>query len=115
MIIDTLIAKARSGGISFADLRALAQARGDTWEEVADDFARTVAARYLHGEYSWKVADAIINGLNSAYINEDRVPTGLAWEVYYAFDEGEYLQIEDPQGEARTKVLLAELSGRLGA
>ncbi len=117
MSIDSLIAKARTSQVSLADLRGFARACGDTWEHVADTFARTVAVRYLDGQYTWEVADAIMNALNSAYINEDRVPTGLAYDIYTAFDEGEYLHFEDPEndGEPRTRSLLAKLSGHLGA
>jgi hypothetical protein len=67
---------------------------------------------------SWPDADAAMNNLSAAYVMADSFVSGLAYDIYIAFDEGEYRhEGGDPamDGEPRTRALLAELAGQLGS
>ena len=116
MSVDPIVAKAMSGPIEVTELDEVASGLACSRDQVADDFARTVARRYLTGEISWESGDEAMNALNAAYSRDNRCPSGLAMEVYLAFDEGEYYHSDaQPDGEIRTKSRLAKLADRLGA
>ena len=80
---------------------------------VIDLFARTVATRYLQGDYSYERADMAMNQLYGfAYMANDLGFSEFAWEVFYAFDEGEYVHAdpESTHGEELTRELLNKIS-----
>ena len=85
-----------------------------TVEELYDLFATTVAKQYLKGNLSYGSGDAAMNGL-FGYGTTGGGPelTRLAWRVFEAFDEGEYLHAGEPaeqQGEPKTRMLLARIT-----
>ena len=81
--------------------------------DLCDRFAIAVGRRYLEGGYSFAFADGAMNHLfvfMTSHLKTDQ--PHVAWSVYEAFDEGEYIRVgeaEDQQGEARTRALLARI------
>ena len=73
--------------------------------ELYDAFALHVAEKYLSGEYSWRFCDDAMNHLFTYAhpVSLSGMPA-FAFEVYSAFDEGEYR----PEGEALSKRLIAD-------
>jgi len=94
MELDDLIAIAASNRpLSLADVEAVARQMGLPLPGLMDEFARVVATRYLQGGYSYGFSDMAMNQLFSfAYPGSDLGLTDFAWQVFEAFDEGEYNQ-----------------------
>lgn len=67
--------------------------------DFCDSFARRVAHEYAENNLSFSTADAAMNALHVYVSNEFdvRLPS-YAWEVFLAFDEGEYRHAGDPEG-----------------
>ena len=102
-----------------ADVQSVAQEAGLPVPELIDLFARTVATGYLRGDYSFGFADMAMNQLRSfAHTDTDIGFSEFAWEVFTAFDEGEYIRdgvsIAE-QGEALTRRLLRGIGSLSGA
>ena len=115
MELDELIETASSNRpLAVADVEATARQLGQAVPDLVDLFARTVATRYLRGDYSFAHADMAMNQLfGFAHAVSGMGLPEFAWHVFGAFDEGEYLHDGEPlarQGEARTR----ELLGRIG-
>jgi hypothetical protein len=68
---------------------------GLTKDEFCHAFARVVALGFVQGELSYAEGDAAMNCLFGIVDIDLR---GLAWEIYHAFDAGEYQHDEDPPG-----------------
>lgn len=118
MTIDELISQAMTAPFPIATLEAVAQARGITPDAAATEFATGVAKGYLCGRISWPDADAAMNNLSAAFVNAGSYVTDLTYDIYIAFDEGEYTHSGDDSamdGEPRTRALLADLASRFGA
>jgi hypothetical protein len=114
MKLDDLIKTASSNQpLDSADVEGTAQQLALSVGEVLDLFARTVASRYLRGEYAYGLADmAMVQLFTFAYNVTDLGLSDFAWEVFYAFDEGEYIHEGEPleqQGEVRTRELLGRI------
>jgi hypothetical protein len=59
-------------------------------------FARYVAENYVSGVLEFSVADQAMNELYAySYHDADRGMPELAWEIFHAFDEGEYRHAGD--------------------
>jgi hypothetical protein len=115
MGLDDLIETASSNRpLALADVEATARQVGLAVPDVLDLFARTVAMRYLKGDYSYGHADMAMNQLfGFAHAVSGVGLPEFAWQVFGAFDEGEYIHDGEPpeqQGESRTR----ELLGRIG-
>jgi len=113
MTIDSLIIKASETGLRVEDFDTAADALNITVIQLYDQFATMVAKRYLSGELSFELGDVAMTELFSC-----AVPLGgpnlspLAWQVYIAFDEGEYHHAAEPveqQGEVKTRMLLGRI------
>lgn len=87
--------------------------------ELMDQFARTVAAAYLRGHYSFGFADMAMNQLRSfALVDTDIGLSEFASQVFNAFDQGEFIREGvsiDQQGEALTRKLLGGIGSLSGA
>ncbi len=61
-----------------------------------DAFARRVAHQYWSEKLAFEIADAAMNSLHSYALGQYdvRLP-GYAWEVFLAFDQGEFHHRED--------------------
>ena len=77
-----------------------------------DAFAYRLVERYFAGELSWSDADAVANHYFNLMIQHcgTRMPD-YAWDVYLAFDEGEF---GDPGGDAFTRPRLMEIQSKYG-
>jgi hypothetical protein len=79
---------------------------------LCDEFALEIAQGFMRGEYSWEFGDAAMNRLYScAYGSADFGLPDFAFQVYEAFDEGEYRHLNQPgpDGPPRTRALLEPL------
>jgi hypothetical protein len=110
MTIDDLIQIASDRVPHAEEIEAAANHAQVTVVRLYDLFAKRVATRYLRGELGYTVGDAAMNGLfGYAYQGGGQEFDRLAWLIYLAFDEGEYLHAGEPaelQGEAITRALL---------
>ncbi len=113
MTLDALIRTASESPLQAENVQAAADSLRVTVVEIYDLFAKRVAQQYLHGELSYTIGDAAMNELfGYAYPGGGPELSRLAWQVYEAFDEGEYLHAGEPaeqQGEVKTRLLLARI------
>ena len=101
-----LLTAAADGSLNEAELDAIATASKSTVDELFDAIARQAAKCFLNGHCGWERGDAAMNHLfGLAYGPRDVGLTEFAWQVYLAFDEGEYIH----PGEPRTRKLLESL------
>jgi hypothetical protein len=119
MRLNDLIETAASNRpLRSADVESVAQEMGIPVPELIDLFARTVATDYLRGGYSFGFADMAMNQLRSfAHTDTDIGFSEFTWEVFTAFDEGEYIRDGvsiDEQGEALTRKLLGGIGSLSG-
>jgi hypothetical protein len=71
---------------------------GVSHEDLCIAFAERVASEYLASRLSFEAADRAMNRLYTfSYVDKDRGMPRLAWEVFDAFDEGEYQHNGDPE------------------
>jgi hypothetical protein len=119
MTLQNLIQSASVERPSAAVLEQAAVTLNTSLNALLNAFAREVAEGYLDGKYSWEFGDTVMNNLYScAYVFSDLCLPDFAWNVFAAFDEGEYIHTgESPEldGEPRTKALLLQLIERPGA
>jgi hypothetical protein len=116
MTLADVIATAVEGPLPREALEQAAEALGLPLPDLFDQFAHTVAHDYLQGHSTWADADAAINELQGAVISfYPSLLDGrdLMWEVYLAFDEGEWDHANplDLQGEELTTALLRRIEG----
>lgn len=114
MTLDALIQIAAEQPLRAEHVNAAAEHPRVAVEDLYDSFAKRVARRYLDGDLSYTTGDAAMNGL-FGYATTGGGPelSPLAWEVFVAFDEGEYLHAGEPveeQGEVKTRMLLAGIA-----
>ncbi|HKE86403.1 MAG TPA: hypothetical protein VKB50_21745 [Vicinamibacterales bacterium] len=114
MTLDALIQAASESPLRAKHVEAAAENLRATAGELYDLFARTVAQRYLSGELSYTSGDAAMTHL-FGYATSGGGPelSRLAWQVFEAFDEGEYVHVGEPaeqQGEVKTRALLARIT-----
>lgn len=92
-----------------------ADAAGVSIHTLSDAYSREVAEGYLAGRWPWETGDRAMNDLYAAAYNvpDDFGLSDFAWDVYVAFDEGEYIHADSPEmdGEPRTKALLSQVFG----
>ena len=115
MDLHNLIDKANLGALDTPSIEEASRNLGVTVEELCDLVAKTISLRYLEGTVAWQYGDNVMNSLYSwAYGPSDVCLSDFAWDVYIAFDEGEYIhKNSSPEldGEPRTKILLYKLLG----
>ena len=58
-------------------------------------FAKHVAEEFVNGELSYSDGDVAMNNL--AGLSEFKID-GFPWEIFSAFDSGEFYRSEDPEG-----------------
>jgi hypothetical protein len=115
MTIDALIEAAIESPLGAEHVRRATESLSVTIHELYDVFSRRVAQQYLLGKISYTSGDAAMNEL-LGYATAGGGPelSRLAWQVFEAFDQAEYLQLGEPveeQGEAKTRILLADIAG----
>lgn len=119
MTLDDLIKTASANRpLELAEVEATARELRLSVPELLDLFARTVAIRCLRGDYPYKFGDLAMNQLYGfAYMDNDLGLPSFAWEVFRAFDEGEYTHdgmAAEQQGEALTRELLCRIHSLRG-
>ncbi len=84
--------------------------------QVFEEIARFLALGFNDSELSFSFCDAIVNDLFGPYTDTAKPKSELFWEVYLAFDEGEYFhdnnREEDPV-EVYTRPMIARISEAL--
>jgi len=83
-----------------------------------DHISSQIAERYLSGEISFTYADSVLNGLFEIILqgSDGRMASDLAWEIYLAFDAGEYNHHgdgpeTDPESKYTRPLLVEALRG----
>lgn len=115
MNLDDLITTAASNQpLSPADVESVARNSGVPVPQLLDLFARTVATRYLREDCSYGFADVAMNQL-LGFAHGESGPglSDFAWQVYDAFDGGEYLR--DGEAVDPPEQLTRELLGRISS
>ncbi|WP_417323230.1 hypothetical protein [Erythrobacter aureus] len=110
-IFKELAARCDEEGYTFAndhDLDRWATELGTTWLKALDIVGAELARKYDNGAVSYKFGDSLANDLEGILITRhQQVADGewppLFWEVYEAFDAGEFRWPED--GDADPVVL----------
>jgi hypothetical protein len=113
-------------GVPYADLdRHLTEADVLRWctiggrsrSQVFEEIAKFLALGFYNSELSFGFCDAIVNDLFGSYTDTAKPKSELFWDVYLAFDEGEYYhgnnRDEDPV-ETYTRPMIARIVEVLG-
>jgi hypothetical protein len=87
MDISAVVREAAEQGLSREQVEALCSESGFQWAQFLDEFSRFVAHAFAEGLLSYELADAAVNGLYAAAVED---MTEYTWSVYLAFDAGEY-------------------------
>jgi hypothetical protein len=105
MSISILVQAAAAKPLSREIIERTCQEEKMQLSELYDAFARDVAEKYLRGEYGWRFCDDAMNTLFTYThpVSLSGLPA-FAFDVYCAFDEGEYR----PEGEALSRKLIAD-------
>jgi hypothetical protein len=116
LTLEELISRAAADRLDAAEVAETAASLGVSARELFDQFARLLAERYREGSYSWEFGDAAMNQLFTfAYVTTELGLSPFARAVFGAFDEGEYVREEEPQGEALTRLMIDSLIRSGGA
>ena len=87
--------RVRLGGIKEADVAAWAEQYGGERQRLYDEFARYLAVAFHEGRLSFAFCDAVMNDLEAVISTADDHRPDLFWQVYLAFDAGEYHRAGD--------------------
>ena len=106
LLFETLIQAAAGGRLDAEAIQQAAQAEAVSIVDLCDLFAAAVAHRFLDGHMTYEAGDTAMNALfGVAYQEGGPGFHQIAWKVFVAFDEGEYLRPDNAemQGEIRTR------------
>jgi hypothetical protein len=73
-----------------ADVLRWSAARSLSRRQLLDEVAKCLALGFYSLELSFEFCDAVVNDLAGPVTNTDEPKPELFWDVYSAFDEGEY-------------------------
>ncbi len=93
--LDDKSLRVRLGGIREADVSDWAAESGGERATVYDEFARYLAVAFHEGRLPFAFCDAIMNDLDAVITTADDMRPALFWQVYLAFDAGEYHRRDD--------------------
>jgi hypothetical protein len=113
MKLDDLIETAASNQpLSPGDVESVARESGVTVPQLLDQFARTVATRYLRDDCSYGFAEMAMNHL-FGFAHGETGPglSDFTWQVRDAFDGGEYNSDGEPSEQVEQ--LTRDLLGRI--
>lgn len=103
MIAFELLTSAKEGLIPYALLRHLAQNMGVSPGAMLDELGHFVAVEYSDAKMTYEEADTIMNAAFGVSVteefwaeNDSTIPPTM-YEVYEAFDAGEYYHHGDPR------------------
>ena len=101
-----------------ADVERWSKECGWSRSQLFDEIAKRLALGYSASELSFDFCDMVVTDLFSPVTNTSGLKPQIFWEVYSAFDEGEYHhgnnRDEDPV-EAYTRPMIARIVEALGA
>ena len=92
--------------ITIEDVSRWSTAVGMTPRDVCHELSIRLARGFLDGMLSFDLCDKVVNKIDALFIfNEEimGIRTALSWDVYLAFDEGEYYH-ENNRNEDRVEV-----------
>ena len=100
-----------------ADVERWSSVCGWSRSQLFDEIAKRLAFGYNTSELSFKFCDMVVNDLAVPVTNTSGPRPQIFWEVYSAFDEGEYYhdnnRDEDPE-EVYTRPMIARVVEVLG-
>jgi hypothetical protein len=100
------------------DVERWSNESGWSRSQLFDEIAKLLALGYNASELSFHFCDMVVNDLASPVTNTSPPRPQIFWEVYSAFDEGEYYhgnnRDEDPV-EVYTRPMIAQIVEVLGA
>jgi hypothetical protein len=104
--------------ITEADVERWSSECGWSRSQLFDEIAKLLALGYNASELSFDFCDVVVNDLASPVTNTSGTGPQVFWNVYSAFDEGEYYhgnnRDEDPV-EVYTRPMIARVVEVLGA
>ena len=104
----------RLGGIREKDVAEWACEDGVERAVIYDDFARYLALAFHENRLPFAFCDAVLNDLHAVIESADDMRPDLFWDVYLAFDEGEFYhdgnRAEEPS-ETFTRPMIARIVG----
>lgn len=113
--VDALLGMAQEG-LKSNDLSSYCRDLNLTTAELLNTISLEVAQRFISGELSYDLADDIMNGFFGVMFDVMGVDGNLprpAFDIYQAFDEGEYQHLGDsghiPPYELYTRPYLMEI------
>ena len=103
--------------LSEADVERWSNACGWSRSQLFDEIATRLALGYNSSELTFEFCDMVVNDLSTPVTNTSGPKPQVFWEVYSAFDEGEYYhgdkRDEDPV-EVYTRPMIARIVAVLG-
>jgi hypothetical protein len=76
--------------LSEADVSRWSAAKGVSRRQLFDEIAKSLALGFHSSELSFEFCDAVMNDLAGPVTNTEGPKPEVFWNVYSAFDEGEY-------------------------
>ncbi|MFT0869602.1 hypothetical protein [Pseudomonas sp. CAM1A] len=113
--IETLLSTAQRAELKLTDLLSYSRQLGLRPAELLNTLSIEAARRFILGEMSFEMGDDIMNGLFTVILDlgmDEQMPQP-AFNIYLAFDEGEYQHSGDSEhikpSECYTRLQLLEL------
>jgi hypothetical protein len=99
-------------GLSESDVQRWSALHGWSRSQVFEEIAKCLAVGFHTSELSFAFCDAVVNDLFGPYTDTAKPKSELFWDVYLAFDEGEFYhgnnRDEDPV-ETYTRPMIARI------
>lgn len=99
-----------------ADVQRWSISLGNSRSDLYDRIAIQLAHGFETSELSFTLCDALLNDLFGVITSANESAPSLFWDVYLAFDEGEYRHASNPEQdpvEAYTRPMIARIVGTL--
>ena len=116
--LDDKSLRVRLGGIGEEDVAKWASEGSGDRGEVYNALARHLAVAFHRGALPFAFCDAVMNDLETVILNADDERPDFFWQVYLAFDGGEYARSDKPDEdpvEAYTRPQIASIVEQLPA
>jgi hypothetical protein len=101
MTLDEFIHLASQTTITRSLMDEFAKAHNQTVAQALDLVAKRIIQQYNLGHWQYDYCDAVANSLYQVILFEyDEIQSNLAWEMFLAFDEGEWHHNGDPEDQS---------------
>ena len=101
-------------GLTEADVKRWSALLDEPRSTLYDQIAKNLALGFHASEMTFAFCDAVVNDLHGVITSADEHRPALFWEIFLAFDEGEYYhgnnRDEDPV-EVYTRPMIARIVG----